>query len=60
MFRLLHKAIIRHRLKNITGNRHVIMYIKQCLETPFADVVSYIMPVPQDGFLQNSKHVARF
>lgn len=36
------------------------MYIKQCLESPFADVVSYIMPVPEDGFLQNSKHTARF
>jgi len=59
MFRLLHKAIIRHRLKNITGNRRVIMCIKQCLESPFTDV-SYIMPVPQDGFLQNFKHAARF
>ena len=59
MFRLLQKAIMRHGLKNITGNGHIIVYIKQCLESPFADV-SYIMPVPEDGFLQNSKHAARF
>jgi len=58
MFRLLQEAIITHRLKNITGNRHVIMYKNNVLNPLL--LMSYIMPVPEDGFLQNSKHAARF
>ena len=58
MFRLLQKAVIRHRLKKY--NRKLARYnVYKTVSNPLL-LMSYIMPVPEDGFLQNSKHAARF